>query len=198
MWMQNQSYSQWAKAKPTRVLSLWSDQHDQNHCTGELGRACKWEAKIRREQRVIYPGRYSSEGGGLLQNRRSFPGGKHFRLAKRRRNLPRHLCYGRWLQSFRRNRFPEQRRPHPELASWWLLLLRCWVINLSSSASSSSSSFLWLLLVFLKKKMCLKFSMDGGQWTSNSRNQYNLRDAIARCTTQVDPNSCYFKKTKPD
>ncbi|XP_023547180.1 L-ascorbate oxidase homolog [Cucurbita pepo subsp. pepo] len=31
--------------------------------------------------------------------------------------------------------------------------------------------------------------MDGGQWTSNSRNQYNLRDAIARCTTQVYPKS---------
>lgn len=27
--------------------------------------------------------------------------------------------------------------------------------------------------------------MDGGQWTSDSRNQYNLRDAVARCTTQV-------------
>ncbi|KAE8652032.1 hypothetical protein Csa_018735 [Cucumis sativus] len=31
--------------------------------------------------------------------------------------------------------------------------------------------------------------MDGGQWTSNSRNQYNLRDAIARCTVQVYPKS---------
>lgn len=27
--------------------------------------------------------------------------------------------------------------------------------------------------------------MDGGQWTSASRNQYNLRDAVSRCTTQV-------------
>lgn len=27
--------------------------------------------------------------------------------------------------------------------------------------------------------------MDGGQWTPSSRNHYNLRDAIARCTTQV-------------
>ncbi|OAY50498.1 L-ascorbate oxidase homolog [Manihot esculenta] len=31
--------------------------------------------------------------------------------------------------------------------------------------------------------------MDGGQWTSDSRNQYNLRDAVARCTTQVYPMS---------
>ncbi|XP_062164123.1 L-ascorbate oxidase homolog [Alnus glutinosa] len=31
--------------------------------------------------------------------------------------------------------------------------------------------------------------MDGGQWTSASRNQYNLRDAVARCTTQVYPKS---------
>ncbi|KAF6172543.1 hypothetical protein GIB67_007056 [Kingdonia uniflora] len=31
--------------------------------------------------------------------------------------------------------------------------------------------------------------MDGGIWSADSRNQYNLRDAIARCTTQVYPNS---------
>ncbi|KAL3603250.1 hypothetical protein D5086_004109 [Populus alba] len=31
--------------------------------------------------------------------------------------------------------------------------------------------------------------MDGGQWTTASRDQYNLRDAVARCTTQVYPNS---------
>ncbi|KAI4336723.1 hypothetical protein L6164_015214 [Bauhinia variegata] len=31
--------------------------------------------------------------------------------------------------------------------------------------------------------------MDGGQWTPSSRNSYNLRDAIARCTTQVYPKS---------
>ncbi|GLT96856.1 hypothetical protein SLE2022_144510 [Rubroshorea leprosula] len=31
--------------------------------------------------------------------------------------------------------------------------------------------------------------MDGGQWTPESRNQYNLRDAISRCTTQVYPKS---------
>ncbi|XP_059636590.1 L-ascorbate oxidase homolog [Cornus florida] len=31
--------------------------------------------------------------------------------------------------------------------------------------------------------------MDGGQWSSASRNEYNLRDAIARCTTQVYPKS---------
>ncbi|KAB1201724.1 T-complex protein 1 subunit beta [Morella rubra] len=31
--------------------------------------------------------------------------------------------------------------------------------------------------------------MDGGQWTPANRNQYNLRDAVARCTTQVYPNS---------
>ncbi|KAG5044750.1 hypothetical protein JHK82_014127 [Glycine max] len=31
--------------------------------------------------------------------------------------------------------------------------------------------------------------MDGGQWTTASRNQYNLRDAVARCTTQVYPFS---------
>ncbi|KAK2995126.1 hypothetical protein RJ640_020766 [Escallonia rubra] len=31
--------------------------------------------------------------------------------------------------------------------------------------------------------------MDGGQWNSGSRNQYNLRDAIARCTVQVYPKS---------
>ncbi|EXB88234.1 L-ascorbate oxidase-like protein [Morus notabilis] len=31
--------------------------------------------------------------------------------------------------------------------------------------------------------------MDGGQWTESSRNQYNLRDAVSRCTTQVYPNS---------
>ena len=27
--------------------------------------------------------------------------------------------------------------------------------------------------------------MDGGQWTAASRNGYNLRDAVSRCTTQV-------------
>jgi len=31
--------------------------------------------------------------------------------------------------------------------------------------------------------------MDGGVWTPNSRNQYNLRDAVSRSTTQV---SCFF------
>ncbi|GLT99926.1 hypothetical protein SLE2022_173300 [Rubroshorea leprosula] len=31
--------------------------------------------------------------------------------------------------------------------------------------------------------------MDGGQWTTDSRNQYNLRDAVFRCTTQVYPKS---------
>ncbi|KAK6939037.1 Multicopper oxidase, C-terminal [Dillenia turbinata] len=31
--------------------------------------------------------------------------------------------------------------------------------------------------------------MDGGLWTPASRNQYNLRDAISRCTTQVYPKS---------
>lgn len=31
--------------------------------------------------------------------------------------------------------------------------------------------------------------MDGGEWTSASRNQYNLRDAVSRCTTQVYPKS---------
>lgn len=27
--------------------------------------------------------------------------------------------------------------------------------------------------------------MDGGTWTPNSRNQYNLQDAVSRSTTQV-------------
>ncbi|XP_010266098.1 PREDICTED: L-ascorbate oxidase homolog [Nelumbo nucifera] len=31
--------------------------------------------------------------------------------------------------------------------------------------------------------------MDGGKWTPTSRKQYNLRDAIVRCTTQVYPKS---------
>ncbi|XP_057974331.1 L-ascorbate oxidase homolog [Malania oleifera] len=31
--------------------------------------------------------------------------------------------------------------------------------------------------------------MDGGTWSAASRNQYNLRDAISRCTTQVYPKS---------
>ncbi|CAM8938340.1 unnamed protein product [Rhodiola kirilowii] len=31
--------------------------------------------------------------------------------------------------------------------------------------------------------------MDGGQWTKASRSNYNLRDAVARSTTQVYPNS---------
>ncbi|KAG5250263.1 multi-copper oxidase type family protein [Salix suchowensis] len=31
--------------------------------------------------------------------------------------------------------------------------------------------------------------MDGGQWTTASRNLYNLRDAVARCTTQVYPKA---------
>ncbi|KAJ8561314.1 hypothetical protein K7X08_027504 [Anisodus acutangulus] len=31
--------------------------------------------------------------------------------------------------------------------------------------------------------------MDGGRWTPASRNQYNLRDAVSRCTTQVYPRS---------
>ncbi|KAF5747214.1 L-ascorbate oxidase [Tripterygium wilfordii] len=31
--------------------------------------------------------------------------------------------------------------------------------------------------------------MDGGQWTKASRGQYNLRDAISRCTVQVYPKS---------
>lgn len=31
--------------------------------------------------------------------------------------------------------------------------------------------------------------MDGGQWTSGSRDNYNLRDAVSRCTVQVYPNS---------
>ncbi|XVF63578.1 hypothetical protein PTKIN_Ptkin09bG0098100 [Pterospermum kingtungense] len=31
--------------------------------------------------------------------------------------------------------------------------------------------------------------MDGGQWTAASRNGYNLRDAVSRCTAQVYPKS---------
>ncbi|CAA6656065.1 unnamed protein product [Spirodela intermedia] len=31
--------------------------------------------------------------------------------------------------------------------------------------------------------------MDGGRWSPSSRKQYNLRDAVARCTTQVYPRS---------
>ncbi|RYR00905.1 hypothetical protein Ahy_B06g079788 [Arachis hypogaea] len=31
--------------------------------------------------------------------------------------------------------------------------------------------------------------MDGGTWTAGSRNEYNLRDAVSRCTTQVYPKS---------
>ncbi|KAG6704691.1 hypothetical protein I3843_07G139700 [Carya illinoinensis] len=31
--------------------------------------------------------------------------------------------------------------------------------------------------------------MNGGEWTAASRDQYNLRDAVARCTTQVYPKS---------
>ncbi|PHU26797.1 L-ascorbate oxidase -like protein [Capsicum chinense] len=31
--------------------------------------------------------------------------------------------------------------------------------------------------------------MDGGQWTPASRSRYNLRDTVARCTTQVCPNT---------
>ncbi|KAJ6767384.1 L-ASCORBATE OXIDASE-like protein [Salix purpurea] len=31
--------------------------------------------------------------------------------------------------------------------------------------------------------------MDGGQWTPASRTRYNLRDTVARCTTQVYPKS---------
>ncbi|KFK34458.1 hypothetical protein AALP_AA5G148000 [Arabis alpina] len=31
--------------------------------------------------------------------------------------------------------------------------------------------------------------MDGGQWSPDSRNGYNLRDAVARCTVQVYPSS---------
>lgn len=31
--------------------------------------------------------------------------------------------------------------------------------------------------------------MDGGQWTTASRARYNLRDTVARCTTQVYPKS---------
>lgn len=27
--------------------------------------------------------------------------------------------------------------------------------------------------------------MNGGVWTPASRNEYNLRDAVSRCTTQV-------------
>lgn len=34
--------------------------------------------------------------------------------------------------------------------------------------------------------------MDGGQWTPASRNQYNLRDAVARCTTQVSFNAFFI------
>ncbi|PSS21786.1 L-ascorbate oxidase [Actinidia chinensis var. chinensis] len=31
--------------------------------------------------------------------------------------------------------------------------------------------------------------MDGGRWSASSRQQYNLRDAVSRCTTQVYPRS---------
>ncbi|KAH7690172.1 L-ascorbate oxidase protein [Dioscorea alata] len=31
--------------------------------------------------------------------------------------------------------------------------------------------------------------MDGGQWSPDSRKEYNLRDAVSRCTTQVYPKS---------
>lgn len=31
--------------------------------------------------------------------------------------------------------------------------------------------------------------LDGGQWTPNSRKEYNLRDAVSRCTIQVYPKS---------
>lgn len=32
-------------------------------------------------------------------------------------------------------------------------------------------------------------SLDGGQWTPNSRKGYNLRDAVSRCTIQVITSS---------
>lgn len=41
--------------------------------------------------------------------------------------------------------------------------------------------------------MCLKcwlIRMNGGQWTPASRSTYNLRDTVARCTTQVLPLFC--------
>lgn len=33
--------------------------------------------------------------------------------------------------------------------------------------------------------------MDGGLWTTASRNQYNLRDAVSRVTTQVRFNAVF-------
>ena len=33
--------------------------------------------------------------------------------------------------------------------------------------------------------ICWIIRMDGGQWTPASRAVYNLRDTVARCTTQV-------------
>lgn len=39
--------------------------------------------------------------------------------------------------------------------------------------------------VFLNVKMLALTRMDGGQWTPASRTLYNLRDTVARSTTQV-------------
>ncbi|CAL5205512.1 unnamed protein product [Lathyrus oleraceus] len=35
--------------------------------------------------------------------------------------------------------------------------------------------------------------MDGGQWTTSSRNNYNLRDAVSRCTTQYLGQQFYLR-----
>lgn len=52
-------------------------------------------------------------------------------------------------------------------------------------------SVFFFLTTYLK---LLKCRMDGGAWTPASRNQYNLRDAVSRCTTQVIYPIAMFKK----
>jgi len=64
--------------------------------------------------------------------------------------------------------------------------------TLSLWLGESSSSIIHMLGKLLVRHFHLKHvctvcmrSMDGGQWTPASKNQYNLRDAVSRCTTQV-------------
>lgn len=40
-------------------------------------------------------------------------------------------------------------------------------------------------LAYVGPRFAWYYSMDGGQWTPASRNQYNLRDGVARCNIQV-------------
>ncbi|PPS11581.1 hypothetical protein GOBAR_AA09057 [Gossypium barbadense] len=83
-------------------------------------------------------------------------------------------------RSIRTNLTASGPRPNPQGSYHYGLINTTRTIRLANSAGQS-----W----HLDGYSFFVVGMDGGQWTTASRREYNLRDAVSRCTTQVYPKS---------